>query len=459
MSGVDAQKIDKTTEISGLIEAAIIKERRSFEDKLAVEKKSFEDNLEVIKKELKSAQDTNTQTYNELEKIKKSKNNNAPVLGSEHGIEIKSFNESLSSIFDKNANQAFSTIENYNGTRNPRNANYNEQLAKVYSSAGEIKSILRTDQNVYGGFANPLPTNWGERDINVLVESPILNFVNIESAGIKTEGTYDAFDFSAIDIFNNTELTPVQKTELLKASQIKITLNEYSVQFPLSNTIYHAINNNELRYNPYLKILQGLDGVRRRKYQKQVLIGTGENEMLGILTQASKVGTKLSNQVYTSATSNIFKLDDIRGMESKLKSPYLSSARTALFVSRDLLIEMRKQIGTDGHLLEEYFEVVNGQLRFKLATVGSVPVFVIENGLGLDYVLNNPANAYSGKIVAILGDLSMAYTIAQSGVVEVGIDTSLGNALNNGFRIAGQFSYAGGRPVVEEAIALGKIKA
>jgi len=438
---------------------------KSLMEKLNELNTSQKNNIEII--------NTLNNDVKSLQERSKAMSSSGISLNSDGYIDNKSLNDALNdfaSVLDGGSgNQRFTNIDtsavpvtNING------AKYEKSMSALFDSAGffklpkkEQKSMLRTDSNTYGGYAISDADYLGSADINKLPVSPIMSYVNIASAGVITRGVIDTFDYSKIEMFNECEGDPVKQTELLKMAQINIPIHEYASSFPLTNTMYNAYRANELRYNPFLLTMQGLEADKIRRWAKEIFIGSGNNEMLGILTKANKQNSILSNQILLTETSNSVTVSDLRNLESMLKANYLSSPNLALFVARDLLIQLRKEKGADEHLTDsEYFESsqYGTGLRFKTATAGSIPVIVMPNGVGLDYKLYNPSNQFTNKPVAMLADLKQGYLVAQSSFVETGLDTSIGNAARNGARLSVMFSYAGGAPVVEEAIAILKIK-
>lgn len=358
----------------------------------------------------------------------------------------------------------------------------NKDENSLFDSCGVfVGKSLRTFDNSNAGAEVPEKRILGTIDINLQTVSPITSIVNNISAGSIVAGAlgYKTYDESAVDIFESGEMVGKQETPNTVKGNVDIYVTMNAAKVRISDKTLHSVSGGEMAVNPLLREFMAIERKYEKNIAKQILNGKNELGIYGIFSTAQQSGSKIK----VVETENLEKvtLKDISSLGSNLKGDYLRGA--AVLIDRRALYELFYDEASDGHLKLEQIDYINGLAALRTPE-GIIPLIGVDSSfLVADIKDNNGFGNYTpfagvvpgsqitgytpsmysgvpdatvnkGKVVAILANFGLGYSLARSSVVQTGVDNSFGNLLENGYVYGGKIGYVGGKTTIQESIAL-----
>jgi len=353
----------------------------------------------------------------------------------------------------------------------------------LFNEIGILNKSLVTFDNTSAGAAVPAKRTIGTVNINVQTVSPITSLVTNINAQNMVAGDigYRTFDPSLLRITGSNENQGKITSDQIKNAEVLIQLGQISAKLPISDKTLHAAMSGEFTFNPINQNLIELE----RRYEKQIardiLNGNGSDGIHGMIAESQKSGFR--GFAVESANDNYVTLQDLARLGANLKKPYLSNA--AIIIDRAALYDLYFDEADDGHLRIEQFDYASGIASLRTPE-GVIPLIGVDSSCleanvdsndgfanyksfkssstilsGYAPKVGAPTGAQTdnaGKLVAVIGDLSSAYTLARSSVVQMGVDDSLSNILTQGYTWAGKIGYVGGKVINQEAFGVLYVK-
>jgi hypothetical protein len=352
----------------------------------------------------------------------------------------------------------------------------------LFNEIGILNKSIVTFDNTSAGAAVPAKRTIGTVNINVQTESPITSLVTNINAGAIVAGElgYRTYDPSLLRITGSNENVAKTTSEQVKNSEVLIHVEQRSAKMPISDKTLHAAMSGEFTFNPINQNLIELE----RRYEKQIardiLNGNGSDGIHGIIAESQKSGFR--GFAVESANDNYVTLQDLARLGSNLKKFYLNNA--AIIIDRAALYDLYFDEADDGHLRIEQFDYASGIASLRTPE-GVIPLIGVDSSCldanvdsndgfanyksfkssstllsGYTPKVGAPSSGTdnAGKLAAVIGDLSSAYSLARSSVVQMGVDDSLSNILTQGYTWAGKIGYVGGKVVNQEAFGVLYVK-
>lgn len=348
----------------------------------------------------------------------------------------------------------------------------------LYNEIGILNKSLVTFDNTGAGAAVPAKRTIGTVNINVQTESPITSLVTNINAGAIVAGElgYRTFDPSLLRIYGSNENAGKTTSEDVKYSEVLIHVDQRSAKMPISDKTLHAAMSGEFTFNPINQNLVELE----RRYEKQiardVLNGDGSNGISGLIGASQATGFR--GFAVESANNNYVTLQDLARLGANLKKFYLNNA--VIIIDRAALYDLYFDEADDGHLRIEQFDYQSGIASLRTPE-GIIPLIGVDSSCldanvdsndgfanyksykssstilsGYTPKVGAPSSGTdnAGKLAAVIGDLSSAYSLARSSVAQMGVDDSFSNLLTQGYTWAGKIGYVGGKVVNQEAFGV-----
>lgn len=268
-----------------------------------------------------------------------------------------------------------------------------KQVDNLYSRSIETKTYLNGDAGAGGMFIDP------DRSSNLVKRifetSPMLNDANVVNTlsneyvvGIDDEDFNDFQDHG--ELMNRTnQVTPRYK-------KIKIPVNEMSGNVPIS--IQHL---EDMTVDVEGIVVEKGGDKMRRQLNRQAIVGTGSDQMKGILTygeaanpdfyEFEKVG------YVNSGTAGEYKADTLLKLSLSLKEDYLPNSK--FYIRRQDFWNVVTLKGTDDHYL------LDPTLLFKGTTKQLL-------GYPVEFATDLQATANDSKSI-LFGDMRQAYQIVR----------------------------------------------
>ncbi len=352
----------------------------------------------------------------------------------------------------------------------------------LFNEIGILNKSLVTFDNTSAGAAVPAKRTIGTVNINVQTVSPITSLVTNINAGAIVAGElgYRTYDPSLLRITGSNENAAKTTSEQVKNSEVLIHVEQRSAKMPISDKTLHAAMSGEFTFNPINQNLIELE----RRYEKQIardiINGNGSDGIHGVITESQKSGFR--GFAVESANDNYVTLQDLARLGANLKKFYLNNA--VIIIDRAALYDLYFDEADDGHLRIEQFDYTSGIASLRTPE-GVIPLIGVDSSCLEANVDSNDGFANytsfkssstilsgytpkvgapsagtdnAGKLAAVIGDLSSAYSLARSSVVQMGVDDSLSNILTQGYTWAGKIGYVGGKVVNQEAFGVLYVK-
>jgi HK97 family phage major capsid protein len=352
----------------------------------------------------------------------------------------------------------------------------------LYNEIGLLNKSIVTFDNTSAGAAVPAKRTIGTVNINAQTVSPITSLITNINAGAIVAGElgYRTYDPSLLRITGSNENAAKTTSEQVKNSEVLIHVDQRSAKMPISDKTLHAAMAGEFTFNPINQNLVELEKRYEKQIARDVLNGDGSDGIYGLIAESQKSGFR--GFVVESANDNYVTLQDLGRLAGRLKSMYLRNA--AIIVDRAVLDDIFYDEADDGHLRIEQFAFDNGISALRTPH-GVFPLIGVDSScLDADVDSNDGFANYksykssstllsgytpkagspssgtdnAGKLAAVIGDLSSAYTLARSSVVQMGVDESISNILTQGYTWAGKIGYVGGKVVNQESFGVLYVK-
>lgn len=412
----------------------------------------FKENGEAIAKSALAEVETKINPINEELKSLKAKN---AELEEKLSKEVETNTKSIEKI-EEAINKGFASATNKQSKKSLNLEEKSlEKIAKalinkdvVKLDVEESKAIRFSDATTTGDFIGA-PVKYGEIDVNKQVLTNILQDIDILPAIAKNDGdvAWDGYDESLVDIFDANEMDAAGLSEAVKKSEIKLNLKENKAKMIIST----------------------------RVIQDPSQVGTLDRNLMALSNRYErKLASKVYNDVITAAIAgNVSKFEtttadapadaqarlDLRLFPTKLKVQYVNNA--VVYISRTFVNALFSKEVSDGHLPLEQIVFNNGINAF-FNIERNIPIRVFEHAqignyksladgttdITADYV---DGGENTGKLLAFVGDLKLAYKLVPSSFDVIGYDASF-NLVLNGSIPAGRIGYAAQGIVAKEAI-------